>query len=129
MNNLSAVEVIETGEDLTSEIGQGGFVRDVCAFKGSTVHVLEEDLNLAGVIEHVVTLDDVEVIDVTKNLDFSTDLTTNFVFMVSVDNFESEVAAGGAMEDFVNGSTAAASDSIDTVELGEVDGLLLSRGV
>lgn len=59
MDNLAAVEVIEAGEDLAGEIGEGGFVGDAAALEGAAVHVFKEDLNLAGVIEHVVALNHV----------------------------------------------------------------------
>lgn len=55
-------------------------------------------------IEHVVTLDDVWVVDVAEDLDFTADLTADGVFVVAVDDFEGEDFARWAVEDFVDGA-------------------------
>lgn len=123
MDNLTAVEVVETRENLTGEIGQRGFIGHVHAFKGSTVHVLKKDLDLTGMIGHVMTLDDVKVIDTTQDLNFTTDLTAYIIVVVSIDDFECKESGGGTMEHLVDCTTAAAADSIDAIELGEVEGL------
>lgn len=48
--------------------------------------------------------------------------------MGSVDYLEGEEGIGGSMEDLVDGTTTAASDSVDSMEVGEVDGLVLEGG-
>lgn len=72
-------------------------------------------------IEHVVAFNDVRVVDVAEDLDLAADLVANGVFVVAVDDFESVEAAGWTVDDFVDGSAAAASDSVDSVELGEAE--------
>lgn len=93
---------------------------DVRSLEGSAVHVLEQDLDLAGVVEHIVAFDNVKIVDVAEDLDFAADLAAYGVFVVPVDNFEGVVFSGGSVDDFVDGATAAASDSVHSVELGEV---------
>lgn len=65
-------------------------MRDVSSFKGSAVHVFKKHLDLTAVIKHIMTLDDVEVIDITQDLDFATDLAAHVIFVVAIDYFESE---------------------------------------
>lgn len=65
MDDLSPVEVVKSGDNLTGEIGQQGLIGQVGALKATTVHVLKKHLNLTGTIKHVVTLDDVKVVDPT----------------------------------------------------------------
>lgn len=91
---------------------------DVCTLKGSFVHVLEEDLNFTIVIDEVVTSDDVRVVDFAKNLNFTAHLIADGVFVVAVDHFEGVDFAGGAVENFVDGSTSPAADAADTLQLG-----------
>lgn len=101
---------------------------DVSSFKGSAVHVFKKHLDLTAVIEHVMTLDYVEIIDVTQDLDFATDLAAHVVFVVTVDYFEGERSAGRAVEYFIDGSAATAADSVHTVEFRYVEGLLYGVG-
>ncbi|GFZ16269.1 MAP kinase kinase 5 [Actinidia rufa] len=79
------MEVVEGGEDMAGEIGEGVPSRDPPLTYsrrtrrrqirgGPAVDKLEEDLNLADMIEHLVALDDVGVIDVAEDLDFVVDL-------------------------------------------------------
>lgn len=50
------------------------------------------------------------------------------VVVGSIDYFESEERVGRAMEDFVNSTATAASDSVDPMEVGKVDVLVLEGG-
>ena len=72
-------------------------------------------------IEHIVAFNDVRVVDVAEDLDLAADLVANCVFVVAVYDFESVDAAGWAVDDFVDGSSASSSDSVDLVELGEAE--------
>lgn len=48
--------------------------------------------------------------------------------MVAVDDLEGVELAGGAVEDLVDGATAAAADSVEAIEVGEVEGGRRSGG-
>ena len=72
-------------------------------------------------IEHIVAFNDVRVVDVAEDLDLAADLVANGVFVIAVDDFESVYAAGWTVDDFVDGSAASSSDSVDLVELGEAE--------
>ncbi|KAL8252578.1 hypothetical protein R6Q59_036271 [Mikania micrantha] len=97
-------------------------------FKRSTVHVLKKNLNLTGSIEQVVTLDDVEVVNATQDLDLTTDLAEDVFIMGSVDDLEGEEGGGGAMVNLVDGATGAAADSVEAIEFAEVEGLVFGGG-
>lgn len=112
MGDVIPVEVVETGENLTGEVGQRGFVGQVRALKRSTVHVFKKNLNILTItIKHVMTLDDVDVIDAMQELDLMKDLAAEIIIVVSVDYLEREVGGGGAVEDLVDGTPGAVSDS------------------
>lgn len=93
----------------------------MCTLEGPTVHVFKEDFNLTGVIEHIVALNHVEVVNVSKDLDFPADLAADVVLVIPVNNLEGVELSGGTVEDFVDGTAGAAADSVHSVELGEVD--------
>lgn len=120
MNDFTAVEVEEAGKDLTGEIGEGRLVVDVGPFEGATVHVFEEDLDLPVVIEHVVAFDNVRVVDVAEDEDFTADLVSDGVFVVSVDDFEGVELYGWAVDDFVDSAAAAAADSVESFQRREI---------
>jgi hypothetical protein len=73
------------------------------------------------VIEHVVAFNDVRVVNVTKDLDLTADRVPYGVFVVSVDDFQSVEAARWTVDDFVDGASAAASDSVDSIEFRETE--------
>ncbi|GFY83155.1 mitochondrial transcription termination factor family protein [Actinidia rufa] len=50
--------------------------------EGFAVDILEEDLNLAGMIEHLVVLGDVRVVDIAEDLDFGVDLEADRVLVM-----------------------------------------------
>lgn len=93
----------------------------MAALQGASVHVFQQDLNLATVIKHVMALDDVSVVDVTHDLDLPTDLTADRVLVVTVDYFEGVQLARWAMDDFVDCAAGSASDSIDSLQIGEIE--------
>lgn len=66
-------------------------------FKRAFIHEFKEDLDFTVVIEHIVTSNDVRVVDVTENLDLTAHLKANGVLVVTVDDFESVESSGGAM--------------------------------
>lgn len=116
MDDFTAVEVVEAGKDLTGEIGEGRLLVDVGSFEGPTVHVLEKDLDLTGVIEHVVAFDNVGVVHVAEDLDFAADLVSDGVVVGSVDDFEGVELSGWAVDDFVDSAAAAAADSVESFQ-------------
>ena len=106
---------------MAREIGEGWLVVDVSAFEGSSVNILEKDLNLVGVIEHLVALDDVGVVDVAEDLDFAVDLAADGVLVVAVDHLEGVKSGRRAVEDLVDGATTAAPDPVHSLQVGEVE--------
>lgn len=66
-------------------------------FERAFIHEFKEDLDFTVVIEHIVTSNDVRVVDVTENLDLTAHLKANGVLVVTVDDFESVESSGGAM--------------------------------
>lgn len=66
-------------------------------FKRAFIHEFKEDLDFTVVIEHIVTSNDVRVVDVTENLDLTAHLKANGVLVVTVDHFESVESSGRAM--------------------------------
>lgn len=62
--------------------------------------------------------DDVRVIDVAENLDFTAHLIADGVVVVAVDHFEGIDFSRGAVEDFVDGSAGAAPDAADSLQVG-----------
>lgn len=66
-------------------------------FKRAFIHEFKEDLDFTVVIEHIVTSNDVRVVDVTENLDLTAHLKANGVLVVTVDDFESVESSGGAI--------------------------------
>lgn len=120
MNDLTPVEIEQAGENLASKISKGRLARDVDPLEGALIHVLEQDLDFAVVVVHVVAPNHVGVIDVAEDLDLAADLEADGVIMVAVDDLEGVVFAGGPVEDFVDGAAAAAADAVDSLQLGEV---------
>lgn len=119
MHDFPAMEVVEAGEDLKREIGESELVRDVSPLKRSTVHVLQQHLDFAGVVVHVVALHHVGVIHISEDLDFSTDLAEHVVVVVSVDHLQGVQPPRRPVEDLVHGAAATASDSVDSLQLRE----------
>ena len=94
---------------MAREIGEGWLVVDVSAFEGSAVNILEEDLNLAGMIEHLVALDDVGVVDV------AVDLAVDGVLVVAVYHLEGAASGCRAVEDLIDGATLATPDPVHSL--------------
>ncbi|GFY83159.1 mitochondrial transcription termination factor family protein [Actinidia rufa] len=70
--------------------------------EGSAVDILEEDLNLVGMIEHLVVLGDVRVVDIAEDLDFGVDLEADRVLVVAVYHIEGVESGRRAVEDLVD---------------------------
>lgn len=119
MNNPPSVEVAESGENLAGEIREGGFVRHVGPFQRSSVHVLEEDLNLAIVIGQTVAFNHVGVVDVAEDLDLATHLEADGVLVVAVNHLQSIELARRTVEDLVDRAAAPTPDAVDALQLGE----------
>ncbi|KAL0916700.1 hypothetical protein M5K25_014229 [Dendrobium thyrsiflorum] len=122
MDDLLAMEVSETGEDLVGDLGKEAFRRYLFAIEGSAIHKLEEDLDLTGVVVHAVASDHEGVVGRSKDLDLAADLAAYCLFMVSVDDFECEDSTSGAVADHINRAAAAAADAADAFEVGEAWG-------
>ncbi|GFY95874.1 MAP kinase kinase 5 [Actinidia rufa] len=88
---------------------------------GPAVDKLEEDLNLAGMIKHLVALDDVGVVDVVDDLDFAVDLAADGVLVVAIYHLEGVESGHRAVEDLVDGATTATPDSVNSLQVGEVE--------
>lgn len=118
MDDLLAMKISETGQDLAGELGKEAFRRYLFAFEGSAIHELEEDLDLTGVVVHAVASDHERVIGRPKNLDLTADLAAYGFFVVSVNDFESEDSASGAVADHIDRTAATAADAADAFEVG-----------
>jgi len=92
VDDFTAVKVSQAAENLAREISEFVFSRHVPSFEGPFVHELEQDMDLAVVIEHVVAFHDVRVVNTSQDLDLSTYLVPHVVLVVPVDHFESEDA-------------------------------------
>ncbi|KAM1592012.1 hypothetical protein TB1_035282 [Malus domestica] len=103
VDDLPPVEIGEAAEDLPGQIGEGLLVPDVLALQRPAVHVLEQDLDLAVVVEQVVALDDVGFIDVAQDFDLAADLVEGFDLVVAVNHLERVKTARGAVDDLVDG--------------------------
>lgn len=112
VDDVAAVDIRQAAENLAREISELVFSRYVSSFEGPFVHELEQDLDLAVVIEHVVAFHDVGVVNTPKDLDLSADLAPHVVVVVTVDHLESEGARGGTVDHFVDRSSGAAPDSV-----------------
>ncbi|KAI4329495.1 hypothetical protein MLD38_027879 [Melastoma candidum] len=89
VDDLAAVEVGEAGEDLVGQVGELELVAQVDALQGTAVHELQEDLNLAIVVVHIMAPDHIGVVDVAEDLNLSADLEADGVLIVvAVDNLE-----------------------------------------
>ena len=124
VDDLPPVEIGEAAEDLPGQIGEGLLVPDVLALQRPAVHVLEQDLDLAVVVVHVVALDDVGVIDVAEYFDLAADLAAHGVIVVAVNHLERVDPARRAVYGLVDGASGSAPDAVGAHELGEVDELL-----
>ncbi|KAH7845311.1 hypothetical protein Vadar_000560 [Vaccinium darrowii] len=65
---------------------------------------------------HVVAFDEVRVVDISEDEDFTADLVFDGVFVVSVDDFEGVELSGWAVDDFVDCAAAADSSSLSREE-------------
>lgn len=70
---------------------------DVDPFKRAFVHELKKNLDFAVVIEHIMTPNNVRVVDITENLDLTAHLESDRVLVVTIDNFESIEPSGGSV--------------------------------
>lgn len=120
VDDPAAVEVGEADENLSGEMGEGALVADAGAFQGPPIHVLQQHLDLAVVIEHVKALDDVGVVDAPEDLDLAADLEADGIVVVAVDDLEGVESAGGTVADLVDGPAGAASDAVEALQLREV---------
>lgn len=115
------MEIGESAEDLASEAGKFLFIRDMIAFQRTPVHELEEDFDFAVTVVHVVALDDVRVVNVSKDLDLTAHLTANRFLVIPMDHLQGEEPAGQPVDHLVNGTSASASDSVNPLQLLQVD--------
>ncbi|KAM1735490.1 hypothetical protein ACFX12_013960 [Malus domestica] len=105
VDDLPPVEIGEAAEDLPGQIGEGLLVPDV----------LEQDLDLAVVVEQVVALDDVGFIDVAQDFDLAADLGEGFDLVVAVNHLERVKTARGAVDDLVDGGIYKQLEAIELV--------------
>ncbi|KAM0998705.1 hypothetical protein EV1_005619 [Malus domestica] len=115
VDDLPPVEIGEAAEDLPGQIGEGLLVPDVLALQRPAVHVLEQDLDLAVVVEQVVALDDVGFIDVAQDFDLAADLAEGFDLVVAVNHLERVKTARGAVDDLVDGGIYKQLEAIELV--------------
>ncbi|KAI5392198.1 hypothetical protein KIW84_076837 [Lathyrus oleraceus] len=110
MNDVTTVEISKSTEDLTCHVSKLILLRDVFPFERTTVHVFQQNLNFSVVIVHLVTLDHVWIINISQDLDFSMDLTTNRFLVMTVNHLQSVSTAVDSVNYFINRSSATASD-------------------
>ena len=106
--NFSVIKVVKAGEDLNSDIGESKLVNDVSLLKRSIIHVLQQHLDFADVVIHVMALHHVGVIHISEDLDYSIDLVEYNVLVVSVDHLQGVQPPRQLVEDFVHSVTTAA---------------------
>lgn len=94
-------------------------------FQGTAIHELEEDFDFAVTVVHVVALDDVRVVNVAKDLDLTADLTSHRFLVIPIDHLQSKEPAGQPVDHLVNGPSGSASDSVNPLELLEVDSVIV----
>eukprot|EP00268_Persea_americana_P034275 TRINITY_DN33940_c1_g1_i1.p2 TRINITY_DN33940_c1_g1~~TRINITY_DN33940_c1_g1_i1.p2 ORF type:complete len:203 (+),score=13.32 TRINITY_DN33940_c1_g1_i1:991-1599(+) len=128
MDDLPAVEVGDAVEDLPRHVGQERLQHRGAGVEGATLHVFQQDLDLSGVIEHAVALDDVGVVGLAEDLDFPADLAPDGIVVVAIDHLEGEDPSRRPVPDHVDGAAASASDPTDSLQIGRERRLLLRAG-
>ena len=88
VHDVAAVEVGEPRKDLVSKIRELRFAGDVGALQRPLIHELQEHLDFAVMVEHVVALDHVGVVHVPEDLDLRADLAAHEVLVGPVDDLE-----------------------------------------
>lgn len=127
MDDAAAMEVSEAAQNLASQIREAVLLRDVRSFQRTPIHVLEEDLDFAVVIEHVVALHHIRIVNVAKDLDLAAHLDPHRVLVVAVNRLQSIDATGGTVYHFVDGASASASDSTHSLQLREAERVMPLR--
>lgn len=127
MNDTSAMKISKTAKNLASQIRELMFLRDVCSFQRTPIHILKKNLDFTVMIKHIMALNNIGIVNVTKDLDLTAHLKPNRIFVVSVNDLESINTTGGTVNDFVNGTSTSASDSADTLKLRKGERLTLVR--
>jgi hypothetical protein len=110
VHDVATVEVGEPGENLAGKIHELRLAGDVGALQGPPIHELQEHLDFAVVVEHVVALDHVGVVHVPEDLDLRADL-------------ERVDAVRGAVDHLVDDAAAVAANAVGSIQLREVDGI------
>lgn len=119
MDDMAAVEVGQATEDLACYVRQVLFIGDAFPFQGATVHELEKYLDFAAMIVHVMALDNVLVIHVSEDLNFSMDLTAHGFLVGTVYNLKRVKTTSESVTDLIHGASAAATNPIEALELNE----------
>lgn len=78
-------------------------------------------------IEHIVALDHIGIVNVTKDLDLPAHLEPNRILMVAVNDLESINTAGGTVNHFIDGASASTSDSAHSLKIRKAKSLTLLR--
>lgn len=117
MDDLAFVEIVKTLEDLGGDFGEGLLGSYTFTFERSVIHVLQEDLDLACVVVHAVAPHHKRIIDGSKDLDLSTDVTTYGIFVVTVDHFKTVDPLSLTVADHPHSSTGSATDSAEFLEI------------
>ena len=124
VHDVPPVQVSEPPQDLAGQIRQLVLLRDVLPFERAFVHELQQDLDLAVVVVHVVALHNVRIVHVAEDLDLAVDLATHRLLVVAVDHLEREDAVRWAVDDLVDGAAAPAADAVEALQLRERDELV-----
>lgn len=123
MDDPTAVEVREPAEGLAGQIGEVLLSRDLQTLERAPVHELEQDLDLAVVVEHVVALDHVRVVHIAEDLDLAADLAPDRLLVVTVDHLQRVELPRRPVDHLIDRTAGAASDSAHALQLVEMDEL------
>ena len=90
-------------------------------FHGAPIHVLQQDLDFAIVVEHVMAFDHIRVVHAAEDLNFDVDLVKHWVLVGLVYDLEGEDAARPLVDHLIHGPTGVAPNLIGSLELGVVE--------
>ncbi|KAK3427852.1 hypothetical protein EUGRSUZ_F03995 [Eucalyptus grandis] len=127
VDDFPAVEVGEAAQDLARQVAEVVLVADVDALQRPAVHELQQHLDLAAVVVHVVALHHVRVVHVPQDLDLPADLAPHRLLVVAVDHLQRVRPPRRPVDHLVDRPAAPATDPIHPLQLREVNLLLLRR--
>ena len=124
VDDVPPVQVRQPPKNLPRQICQLLLLRDVFPLQRTSVHELQQHLDFAVLIVHLVTLHHVRIVHVTEDLDFPVDLPPHRLLVVTVYHLQRVHAPARAVDHLVHRPAAPAPDAVQSLQLRERDHLL-----